>query len=103
MFMIYLAGCGFFGICACSVINTIIYLIVGAANAAIGAMPAVEEGEAAATAVKVVATECLTGASAASWLLFVIPGIVFIVLTIIEMYINTENSDSIIEKNYNED
>ena len=104
MFMIYLAGCGFFGICACSIINTIIYLIVGAANAAIGAIPAVEEGEAAAAAaVKVAASDCLVGASTVSWILFVIPGIVFIILTFIEMYINTENSESILEKDYNAD
>lgn len=100
MFMIYLAGCGFFGICACSIINTIIYLVVGAANAAINAMPAVAEGEeeAVAAAVKIVASDCLVGASSISWILFTIPGIVFIVLTFIETYVNTENGESILEK-----
>ena len=103
MFMIYLAGCGFFGICACSIINTIIYLIVGAANAALGALPTLEEGEAAAAAaVKVVASDCLMGASTVSWLLFVIPGIVFIILTFIEMYVNTESNESILEKDNTE-
>ena len=67
MFMIYLAGCGFFGICACSIINTIIYLAIGAANAAIGAVPVAEEGwEAIAAAVKVAASDCLVGASTVS-------------------------------------
>lgn len=104
MFMIYLAGCGFFGICACSVINTIIYLAVGAANAAIGAVPAAEEGgEAVAAAVKVAASDCLVGASTVSWMLFVIPGIVFVILTFIEMYMNTDRCDSILEKDYNAD
>lgn len=99
MFMIYLAGCGFFGICACSIINTIIYLVVGAANAAIGAVPVVEEGEeAVAAAVKVVASDCLLGAATVSWLLFVIPGIVFVILTFIELYVNTQSSESILEK-----
>ncbi len=101
MFMIYLAGCGFFGICACSIINTIIYLAVGAANAAIGAVPAVEEGEeVVAAAVKVAASDCLVGASTVSWILFAIPGIVFVILTFIEMYMNTDSSDSILEKDY---
>lgn len=101
MFMIYLAGCGFFGICACSIINTIIYLAVGAANAAIGAVPAVEEGEeVVAAAVKVAASDCLVGASTVSWILFAIPGIVFVILTFIEMYMNTDNGDSILEKDY---
>lgn len=101
MFMIYLAGCGFFGICACSIINTIIYLAVGAANAAIRAVPAVEEGEeVVAAAVKVAASDCLVGASTVSWILFAIPGIVFVILTFIEMYMNTDNGDSILEKDY---
>lgn len=101
MFMIYLAGCGFFGICACSIINTIIYLAVGAVNAAIGAVPAVEEGEeVVAAAVKVAASDCLVGASTVSWILFAIPGIVFVILTFIEMYMNTDNGDSILEKDY---
>lgn len=101
MFMIYLAGCGFFGICACSIINTIIYLAVGAANAAIGAVPAVEEGEeVVAAAVKVAASDCLVGASTVSWMLFAIPGIVFVILTFIEMYMNTDRGDSILEKDY---
>lgn len=101
MFMIYLAGCGFFGICACSIINTIIYLAVGAANAAIGAVPAVEEGEeVVAAAVKIAASDCLVGASTVSWILFAIPGIVFVILTFIEMYMNTDNGDSILEKDY---
>ena len=104
MFMIYLAGCGFFGICACSIINTIIYLAVGAANAAIGAVPAVEEGEeVVAAAVKVAASDCLVGASIVSWMLFVIPGTVFIILTFIEMYMNTDRCDSILEKDYSVD
>ena len=99
MFMIYLAGCGFFGICACSIINTIIYLAVGAANAAIGAVPVAEEGgEAVAAAVKVAASDCLVGASTVSWILFLIPGFVFVVLTFIEMYINADRCDSILEK-----
>ena len=101
MFMIYFAGCGFFGICACSIINTIIYLAVGAANAAIGAVPAVEEGEeVVAAAVKVAASDCLVGASTVSWMLFAIPGIVFVILTFIEMYMNTDRGDSILEKDY---
>lgn len=101
MFMIYLAGCGFFGICACSITNTIIYLAVGAANAAIGAVPAVEEGEeVVAAAVKVAASDCLVGASTVSWMLFAIPGIVFVILTFIEMYIDTDRGDSILEKDY---
>ena len=95
MFMIYLAGCGFFGICACSIINTIIYLAVGAANAAIWAVPAVEEGEEV-----VAASDCLVGASTVSWMLFAIPGIVFVILTFIEMYMNTDRGDSILEKDY---
>jgi hypothetical protein len=99
MLSIYLASCGFFGICVCSAINTITYIVTAFGNAAIGAMPAGENGEQIASEIKIVAGDCLAAAETACWLLFVICGLGFIALTIAEIADNVDNSESLLERN----